>query len=163
MFCSCKNSTLAPVLVTLRETDFHFHFPNNFEDLLVCLFFGFFFFFFSCNISDIFLGECLLSTRELFYFIVGKRILRRKVRHKSCNHGKKKWKLKLGLSKLIKTHLKDPRTGDIFDIVKNHYYKKKKQTKDTQRLENTPSFCLFLQEWSYGITLLICQCPAANF
>lgn len=76
-----------------------------------------------CNIRDIFLVEYLLSTRELSYFTVIERILGRKNMNKS---GKKEWKLKLGLSKLIKTHLNTSRTGNIFDIVKSHYNKKKK-------------------------------------
>lgn len=102
MSSSCRDSVLSPVLVTLREIDFNFNFPNSFED------------FFFCNIKDIFPVECLLSTRELSYFTVLKRNLRRKNRHKSCNHGKKKWKLKLGLCELIKTQFKKKTEQETF-------------------------------------------------
>lgn len=94
---SCRDSVLAPVLLTLRKIDFHFR--NSFED------------FFFCNI---FLLEWLLSTREYSHFTIMKSILRRKNKHKSCNHGNEKLKLKLGLSKLNKTCLKNHRTGGFF-------------------------------------------------
>lgn len=107
-----------------------------------------------CNIRDIFLVEYLLSTRELSDFTVIERILGRKNMNKS---GKKEWKLKLGLSKLIKTHLNTSRTGNIFDIVKSHYNKKTKQNKTTYTKTRKYTFILFIPTgtklWNHFLNL----------